>query len=55
MLHELDQSIYKDKVKRKNWMVAQKDCERTITTVFGDITYKRRYYKNKETGEKAYL
>ncbi|MGJ7046189.1 UPF0236 family transposase-like protein, partial [Thermoanaerobacterium thermosulfurigenes] len=55
VLHELDQSIYKDKSKRKNWVVVQKDCERTITTVFGDITYKRRYYKNKETGEKAYL
>lgn len=36
-------------------MLIQKDCQRTITTVFGDITYKRRYYKNKETGEKAYL
>jgi len=55
VLHELDQSIYKDKYKRKNWVVVQKDCERTITTAFGDITYKRRYYKNKETGEKAYL
>jgi hypothetical protein len=53
VLHELNQNIYKEKNKRKNWVVVLKDCERTITTVFGDITYKRRYYKNKETGEKA--
>lgn len=26
-----------------------------MTTEFGDITYKRRYYKNKETGKTAYL
>ncbi|MGF7430608.1 ISLre2 family transposase [Thermoanaerobacterium thermosaccharolyticum] len=55
VLHELDQNIYKDKHQRKNWVVIQKDCQRTVTTVFGDITYERRYYKNKETGETAYL
>lgn len=35
--------------------MVQKDCQRTVTTVFGDITYERRYYKNKQTGETAYL
>jgi hypothetical protein len=55
VLKELDEKIYKDKKERKNWVVLQKDCERTITTKFGDITYKRRYYENKETKEKAYL
>lgn len=55
VLHELDQNIYKDKQQRKNWVVVQKDCQRTVTTVFGDITYERRYYKNKGTGETAYL
>ena len=47
--------IYKDKQERKNWVVVQKDCQRTVTTKFGDITYKRRYYKNKQTGQTAYL
>jgi len=55
VLHELDQNIYKDKQQRKNWAVVQKDSQRTITTAFGDVTYQRRYYKNKETGETAYL
>jgi len=55
VLNKLDKKIYKDKQERKNWVVVQKDCKRTVTTNFGDVTYKRRYYKNKETGEKAYL
>lgn len=55
VLNELDKKIYKDKQERKNWVVVQKDCQRTVTTKFGDITYKRRYYKNKQTGQTAYL
>lgn len=55
VLQELDEKIYKDKKERENWRVVQKDCERTITTKFGDVTYKRRYYEEKKTGEKAYL
>lgn len=55
VLQELDEKIYKDKEARKNWRVLQKDCERTIITKFGDVTYKRRYYVDKETGEKAYI
>jgi hypothetical protein len=31
-----------------------KKRERKSTT-FGNATYKRRYYENKRTGEKAYL
>lgn len=55
VLNELDKKIYEDKQERKNWVVVQKDCQRTVTTKFGDITYKRRYYKNKQTGQTAYL
>jgi len=55
VLQEPDEKIYKDKKERENWRVVQKDCERTITTKFGDVSYKRRYYEDKKTGEKAYL
>jgi hypothetical protein len=36
-------------------VVVQKECQRTVTTEFGDLTYKRQCYKNKETEETAYL
>jgi hypothetical protein len=55
VLEEMDKKIYSDKQERKDWRVVQKDCERTIVGTFGEITYKRRYYENKITGEKAYL
>lgn len=55
VIEEMDKKIYSDKKERKDWRVVQKDCKRTIIGEFGDITYKRRYYENKVTGEKAYL
>ncbi|MCR4429616.1 MAG: ISLre2 family transposase [Tepidanaerobacteraceae bacterium] len=55
VIEEMDKKIYSDKQERKDWRVVQKDCKRTIIGEFGDITYKRRYYENKVTGEKAYL
>ena len=55
VLNELDEKIYKDKDKRKDWKVVQKGCKRTIVTPFGDVNYERRYYKNKSTGKRAYL
>ncbi len=55
VIEEMDKKIYSDKQERKDCRVVQKDCRRTIIGGFGDITYKRRYYENKITGEKAYL
>ncbi len=51
VLNELDKKTYENKKERKDWIVVQKDCERTIVTPFGDVTYKRWYYKNKKPAE----
>ncbi len=29
--------------------------KRTVMTVFGDLSFERRYYRNRQTGEMAYL
>jgi hypothetical protein len=50
----LDNEIAQNNERKKNWNIIKID-ERTISTVFGKITFSRRYYKNKNTGKYAYL
>jgi len=47
---------YKNSKDRKRcWTVKEKAAEKTLTTIFGQVRYKRTYYKNKKTGEYNYL
>ena len=55
MLAEIDEELYQDKELRKQWEVVRKDDPKTLMTCVGELTYKRRYYRNKDTGEYGYL
>jgi hypothetical protein len=55
VLDEIDDKLYSDKERRKQWEVVRKDDTKTIMTCVGELTYKRRYYRNKSTGEYKYL
>jgi len=54
-LEEVDQCVKCSKERKKNWNVERSKDEKTLSTIFGDVIYTRTYYKNKETGEYAYL
>lgn len=48
---ELDYQ-YKNSAERlKKYVVNKSNVSRTITTIFGEITFKRTYYKSRLTGE----
>ncbi len=47
--------IKKNPKERKDWSVERKDDAITVITLFGEMHYQRTYYKNKKTGEYAYL
>jgi hypothetical protein len=53
---ETADEVYKNSKARKcNWIVKSKDDKKTLTTIFGEVKYKRTYYENKKTGEYSYL
>ncbi|NLX83407.1 MAG: ISLre2 family transposase [Clostridiales bacterium] len=54
MLQEMDDAIAKDAMRMKDWQIIRID-ERTLTTNFGELHFKRRYYRHKESGKTAYL
>jgi len=49
-----DDIIKNDSNTKNNWKVIRKDW-RVILTPYCEIKYKRRYYKNKKSGEYCYL
>ncbi len=49
-----DEIIRKKKHIRQDWYIVRKDPT-TVTTSLGDVTYSRTYFRNKNTGEYAYL
>lgn len=53
-LQELDDTIAQDARRMEEWEVVRKD-ERSLTCVFGEIRFRRRYYRHRQTGEMAYL
>jgi hypothetical protein len=54
-LNELDQDIFNNPDCREGWKVVHKDVPRTIQCRFGPLSYKRRYYRHKETGVTLHL
>jgi len=56
-LEGLDKAIAEDKVgrKKKGYVIEQKAIKREIYTQFGNLEFKRRYYKNKHNGTYSYL
>lgn len=51
---DMDDDIARNPQRIEGWEIVRKD-KRTLTTAFGDLCFERRYYRNKQTGEMAYL
>jgi len=54
-LETVDYLVKEERWRKKDWTVERKKDKKTITTIFGEVKYKRTYYKNKKTGEYKYL
>jgi hypothetical protein len=53
---EIIDDVYKNSSERKrSWVIHGQAHKKTLTTIFGDVRYKRTYYRNKRTGEYSYL
>lgn len=50
-----DEALHRRPELRPGWVVERTGDKRTVTTSLGDVTFHRTYYKNKNTGEYAYL
>lgn len=55
VLQALDQEIYSSKARKKNWKVERRNDKKAILTPFGQLEYKRTYYRHKDTSQYAYL
>ena len=55
LLETLDEEIKENKARKQEWNVERKDEKKTINTILGEITYKKTYYVNKNTGSYSYL
>lgn len=53
-LEYAEEIIFKIKERKKQFESLEKD-ERNIISIFGGIDFKRRYYLDRQTGEKVYL
>lgn len=54
-LELLDEIVRNSEDRKKEYHIQRRDDEKTLITKFGDVNYKRTYYKNKVTGEYEYL
>lgn len=54
LLHQQDEAIAQTGQRKRDWVVLRRDS-RTLTTAFGELRFKRRYYRHRKTGEYAYL
>ena len=54
VINELERIIFESKDRKQEFESKEKDY-RKIISIFGEIEYKRRYYKNLETGKYSYL
>lgn len=53
-LETYDEWIRKDKKRKSVWQIVKKD-ETTLLTSLGNVTYHKTLFRNKNTGERAYL
>ena len=49
VLEAKDQYIWEHKEERKDWEVVRRDDPKEILTIFGQMRYKRTYYRNHKT------
>lgn len=55
VLEEMDEGIFESKERKKRYEAVRKNDENSLLTSFGMITYNRRYYRSKESGEYKHL
>lgn len=55
ILQIVDEEIYNHSNRKNNWYVVRKNDKRTISTIMGEVTYTRTYYRNKKDNAYAYL
>ena len=55
LIESVNKTFVDDRSLRKGWVVERHDDEKTIVSPFGSFTYERTYFRNKKTGEYAYL
>jgi hypothetical protein len=54
VLEDMDEFLRQDGVRKKDWEIVRKD-ETGLLTTFGQIRYKRTYFKPKQGGKRKYL
>ncbi|WP_026895745.1 UPF0236 family transposase-like protein [Clostridiisalibacter paucivorans] len=54
-LKTMDCLVKQDNLRKEKSTVQRKADKKNIATIFGEVNYKRTYYKNKKTGEYKYL
>ncbi|ACX52280.1 protein of unknown function UPF0236 [Ammonifex degensii KC4] len=55
VLEAKDAYLREHREKRPGWEVVRRNDPKEVLTLFGLVSYKRTYYRHKETGERAYL
>jgi hypothetical protein len=55
VLAELERQIKADPTRREGWHVCRAGDEKSMLTSFGTVRYRRTYYVNPKSGERAYL
>lgn len=54
-LEDTDEYIRNSRDRKSKWYIERRNESKTLSTIFGDVVYDRTYFKNKSTGEYAYL
>lgn len=54
ILGQTESAIYESEERKKNFSITRSD-EKVISTIFGDVTLKRRYYQEKQTKRHVHL
>lgn len=55
ILQVLDHSLIESPARKRDWIIQRRNQAKTVATTLGPITYERTYFKNRHTGEYAYL
>ncbi|ACX51520.1 protein of unknown function UPF0236 [Ammonifex degensii KC4] len=55
VLEAKDAYLREHREERPGWRVERRNDTKGVLTLFGLVSYKRTYYRHKETGERAYL
>ena len=55
MLEQADEAIYETVKPQRTYQIKETARSRTLVTTFGEITFHRRYYRQKDTGRYTYL